>query len=222
MPNNLSKVISCGHCGNISNMRIVGNVDDFVEEIHPDYGSMGEYGTVYLVLKCHACEKINIVSYGWNDFIESDDEITYVILYPQNNNFPRGLPDRIHSTYAAAEKIRTIDVNAYVILLRRLLELVCIDRKAKGETLAIMLEDLATKKEIPENLVKVAKGLKDFGNIGAHAGIGELSEKEIPIVKALTLAILEYIYSAPYLATVAENKLKSIKTKNEDIKEIDI
>jgi hypothetical protein len=39
------------------------------------------------------------------------------------------------------------------------------------------------------------------------------TEKEIPIVNALCSAILEYVYSAPYLATIAENKLTTIKTK---------
>lgn len=55
---------------------------------------------------------------------------------------------------------------------------------------------------------------RDFGNIGAHAGSGELTEKEIPIVNALCNAILEYVYSAPYLATLAENKLQTIKKRN--------
>jgi hypothetical protein len=211
MTTNLSKLISCGHCSNISNMEIIGNVFDTIKVSDP--GPVSEYGTAYSILKCPACEKTNIVSYNWNDYMESDDEITYEILYPKNNNDPRGLPDNILSTYKAAEKIKSIDVNAYVILLRRMLELVCLDRSAKGDTLAVMLNDLATKKEIPDKLVKVAKGIKDFGNIGAHAKIGELSDKEIPIVKALSLAILEYIYTAPYLTKIAENKLNAIKGK---------
>ena len=74
-----------------------------------------------------------------------------------------------------------------------------------------MLKELAAKNEIPDKLVKVASGLKDFGNIGAHAGSGDLTEKEIPILNALCSAILEYVYSAPHLATIAENKLKTIK-----------
>ncbi|GEO08283.1 hypothetical protein SAE01_07790 [Segetibacter aerophilus] len=194
-------------------MRIIGSVNDTEVYEDPDYGPMGEGGTIYSVLECPACKRVNVVSYGWHDGIESDDEINYEILFPQENNFPIGLPDNIASTLRAADKIKTIDVNAYAILLRRLLELVCLDRKANGATLALMLKDLADNNEIPEKLVKVASGLKDFGNIGAHAGIGELSEKEIPIVRALTSAILEYIYSAPHLATLAENKLKAIKMK---------
>lgn len=210
---NLSKLISCRHCGNISNMEIVGIVNDDHIYVDPNYGPMNETGTHYSVLKCPACEKINIVSYDWHDGMESDDEISYDFLYPQNVNYPIGLPEKILTAYKAAEKVKSIDVNAYSILMRRLLELVCLDRGAKVGTLAAMLKELADKNEIPDKLVKVATGLKDFGNIGAHAGSGELTEKEIPIVNALCSAILEYVYSAPYLATIAENKLTTIKTE---------
>ncbi|MDO5665533.1 MAG: DUF4145 domain-containing protein [Bacteroidia bacterium] len=194
-------------------MEILGDINDFkIVEDHK-HGYYDEFGTVYSGLKCPACKKVNIVSYYWNDSIESDDEIEYSNIYPKESNFPLGLPESIAKTLKAAEKIKSIDVNAYTILLRRLLEQVCIDRNAEGNTLASMLNDLAGKNEIPEKLVKVAKGLKDFGNIGAHAGIGELSENEIPIVKALTYAVLEYIYSAPHLASIAETKLESIKNR---------
>ncbi|WP_460514554.1 DUF4145 domain-containing protein [Cyclobacterium sediminis] len=213
MPDNLSKLVSCGHCNNISHMKIIGNVNDTESDVDPEYGPIGEWGTTYSVLECPACNKPNIVSYEWHDGMESEDEITYKTLFPLDKNIPIGLPEKIKKAFQAANKIKTVDVNAYVILLRRLLELVCIDRNAKGKTLALMLKDLADKNEIPEKLVNVAKGLKDFGNIGAHAGIGELSEKEIPIVTALSTAILEYVYSAPYLATLAEDKLKTIKAK---------
>tara|TARA_R110002111_G_scaffold186936_2_gene252679 strand:- start:1414 stop:1851 length:438 start_codon:yes stop_codon:yes gene_type:complete len=145
--------------------------------------------------------------------MEPDEEIEYEILFPKDDKIPSGLPIKILNALKAAEKVKTIDVNAYAILLRRLLELVCLDRDASGDTLAQMLNDLAKKGEIPVKLVKVAKGLKDLGNVGAHASIGELSENETPIIKALTSAILEYIYSAPKLAEIAEEKLKSIKLK---------
>ena len=51
------------------------------------------------------------------------------------------------------------------------------------------------------------------GKIVAHAGIGELSEEEIPIVTSLCSAVLEYIYSAPYLALSAETKLNKIRNR---------
>ena len=210
----LSKLISCRHCGNISKMEIIGSVNDYCQtDDDPEYGPTTDCGTIYCILRCPACEKTNIVSYDWHDGMESEDDISYDFLFPQKSNYPIGLPEKILTAYKAAEKVKTIDVNAYAILMRRLLELVCLDRNAGVGTLAVMLKELADKNEIPEKLVKVAKGLKDFGNIGAHAGSGELTEKEIPIVNALSSAILEYVYSAPYLATIAEKKLTTIKTK---------
>jgi hypothetical protein len=211
---NLSEVIECKHCGNISAMEILGTVDDLQFE-EDDHGPGYSYGTKYDILKCPAplCKKVTVASYSYHEAFEEDDSFPYKFIYPQSSNAPIGLPDKIGKALMAAEKIKSIDVNAYAILIRRLLELVCIDRKAAGATLAGMLKDLSGKGEIPEKLVKVAAGLKDFGNIGAHAGSGELTEKEIPIVTALCKAILEYVYSAPHLANLAEEKLKSIKIK---------
>jgi len=209
----LSKQISCRHCGNISQMEVIGEVNDKQSGFDERYGGNYHWGTSYSILKCPACEKINIVSYYWDEEMDSDD-VSYDFLYPPISNYPIGLPEEILTSYKAAERVKSIDVNAYAILMRRLLEKVCLDKKATVGTLASMLNELSNKKEIPEKLVKVAMGLKDFGNIGAHAGSGELTEKEIPIVNALCSAILEYVYSAPYLATIAENKLKTIKTKS--------
>ena len=152
--------------------------------------------------------------YSWHDGMHNAQETSYDFLYPQNASYPIGLPEKILKAFKSAEKVKSIDFNAYAILTRRLLELVCLDRNATGKTLATMLKDLASKNEIPDKLVKVASGLKDFGNIGAHAGSGELTEKEVPIVNALCMAILEYVYSAPYLVTIAEDKLKEIKSKS--------
>ena len=157
---------------------------------------------------------MKIKPFGLNTiFFQPVIRINYDFLFPQNLTYPFGLPEKILTAYKATEKVKSIDVNAYAILMRRLLELVCLDRGATIGTLASMLKELADKNEIPEKLVKVAQGLKDFGNIGAHAGSGELTEKEIPIVNALCSAILEYVYSAPHLATIAENKLTTIKSK---------
>ena len=209
----LSKKMTCGFCNNIAKMEIIGTVSDLTTDVNPEFGPVREYGIFYEINRCPKCEKANIIKYNWHDGIESEDEVLYEILYPINKEIPLGMPDNIKSIYHAAEKVKSIDVNAYAILMRRLLEMVCLNRKAKGKILAKMLQDLANRNEIPVKLVKVAKGLKDFGNVGAHAGIGELTKEEIPIIAMLTRAVLEYIYSAPYLATLAENKLNSIKKK---------
>jgi hypothetical protein len=91
--------------------------------------------------------------------------------------------------------------------------MVCEDRSAGGKDLHSKLQDLATKGEIPTKLVGVADSLRNLRNVGAHAVLGELSNAEVPILDDLCKAILEYVYSAPYLAKQAEDRLNSLKTK---------
>lgn len=202
--------LSCGHCSNVSFMPILGNVQDFEERGDSTYG-YEEHGDVYTVLKCPACSKVNIASYYWNDSMESDENIKYESIYPQEKNIPIGLPENILNALKAAEKVKTIDAHVYAFSLGRTLELVCQDRNAQGHTLAEMLKDLANKHEIPEKLVDVAKGLRQLRNVGAHVGLGNLSESDLPIAQALCYALLEYIYSAPHLAARAELALTKIR-----------
>jgi hypothetical protein len=205
--------LNCGHCGNISDMERIGSVND-LETIKSYDGSHADYeeGEIYNILRCPACKKINIAVYTWNTYFDPDDFAGYDgVLYPSNEKIPLGLPSNIEREYLAADKIKTISPGAYALLLGRILELICLDRSAKGHTLAEWLNDLKERNEIPDKLVKVASGLRSFRNVGAHAGVGEIGENEIPLVKALCDAILEFIYTAPHLADLAEKKLQTIK-----------
>lgn len=193
-------------------MEVVDTMRDVISEGGDDMGYW-EHGDIYRLLKCPNCRKVNITTYSWHDAMDEDDVITEKTIYPQHQDFPVGLPDKILGSLTSAEKVKPIDVHAYALLLGRTLELVCHDRGAKSGTLYPMLEELAKKGDIPEKLVKVASGLRNFRNLGAHAGMGDLSEKELPIVRALLDAILTYIYSAQHLADLAEEKLARIKKK---------
>jgi len=91
------------------------------------------------------------------------------------------------------------------------LDIVCQDRNADGEDLNEKLEDLSNKGEIPSKLVAVTASLRKLRNVGAHADLGELTAKEAPLLDDLCRAILEYVYSAPYLVKKAEEKLQELK-----------
>src|SRR5688572_16333579 len=124
--------ISCGHCYNISKMELLGNVQDITETWGDDEGPSVDFYDVYELLKCPRCKRVNIRMYKWGDFLDGGEEhyIEYRYLYPSDNQIPSGLPENINKAYKAAEMIKNIDANAYATLLRRLLEMVCFDRKA--------------------------------------------------------------------------------------------
>lgn len=184
-------------------------VVDRIEIVDDNYEDVTKH---YQMLKCPACNEITIQTYKWCDLMDPED-VVEEIIYPSKSegDIPDGLPENIKTGLSAAQKVKSIDANAYAVLIGRVLELVCVDRKAEGSTLANQMQDLAKKGEIPDKLVMVAKNLRDFRNIGAHATLGALSNKEVPILTALCNAVLEYVYTAPYLANQAERRVSELK-----------
>jgi hypothetical protein len=217
MPNEKSFTASmkCGHCQNTAPMEIVAGSSTVREYSDEDpSGESWEAGSVYELSKCPACDNMTLRSYDWHSGYMDGSDIAYKVLYPLGEKVLRGLPRKIDAAYQAAHKVRNIDANAYGVLLGRVLDFVCEDRNASGKTLDQKLKSLAKNNEIPSKLVDVAAGIRKLRNIGAHANLGELTAAELPVLDDLTRAILEYVYSAPFLAREAEDRLAKLKTKS--------
>ena len=206
-----SETVKCVHCGNSTPMEIAVVYSQLEEDKDTQSHFSWEEGTVYQILVCPACRRVTFRSYYWHSGCMDGSDVTFEILYPQQRRNPMGLPERIARAYEAAQKVANIDANAYGVLLRRVFEFVCEDRVATGNSLHNRLADLAARGEMPAKLVDVARGLKDLGNVGAHATLGELTVADLPILDDLCRAILEYVYSAPYLAQKAQERLDARK-----------
>jgi len=218
-----NKFLKCRHCGNFAPMTIVANyyLSTKPERYYPEdqyYENEPDQGYNYELLFCLACEKVTLQEYFEHEFFEPDD-IKVEILYPPQGFKLSYLPSVVQQAYEAAQKARSIDASAYAILLGRMLEVVCEDRKVQGENLYDKLQVLAERGEIPSNLVGIAHGLRMLRNIGVHEPLKGLSSDEIPIMDDLSRAILEYIYIAPSLAQQAEERLQRLKEKKARNKE---
>ncbi len=211
-----SESIRCGHCGNTTIMKIVGEYSRVSDYDDPQSGFFWEAGPVYHILLCPACDNVTFRKYYWHGLrLDPGDPVEFEVLYPSQNMGPAGLPEKIQRAYDAANKVRNIDVNAYGVLLGRLIELICEDREANGTTLAEKIKDLSDKEEIPVKLFSVANSLRQLRNIGAHASVGNLTPEETPILDNLCKAILEYVYTAPLLVLQAEKRLEALKGEGE-------
>lgn len=212
--------LKCNHCGNHAPMDILIKYYLSTKPIYdaPEDEYYGAYdpeeGYWFKLLLCLACREVTIWKYFEAEYDDQDNPIE--ILYPQEKLKLPGLPFEIQKAYETALKVRVIDANAYAVLLGRVLEMVCEDRRAIGKDLFNKLKDLSVKSEIPENLVGVADNLRQLRNVGAHASIGELTRDEIPILDDLCRAILEYVYSATYLAKKAEKQVEKFKEKQKN------
>ncbi|HEV2912372.1 MAG TPA: DUF4145 domain-containing protein [Pyrinomonadaceae bacterium] len=205
-----SGVLECGHCGNTAPMEYVAEYSQTKEYSHEESHLSWEAGAIYELLLCPACNGVILRRYYYHE-LRDPEEWVPIVLYPQPDKLPLGLPDKIKVAYQGAAKVKGIDTNAYAVLLGRILELVCEDRRAVGNSLFQKLENLGRKGEIPRPLVEMAHNLRALRNIGAHASLGELSADEVPVLDDLSRAILEYVYSAPQLIERVKTRLNEIK-----------
>jgi hypothetical protein len=176
--------------------------------------AVGDYrvGYAFLMIECPACNNITLLRQEWHTGMDDAVPQQVDVVYPSQRPVTAGLPPVIQKAFEAAERVKSVDANAYGVLVRRGLELVCQNRGAKGRSLHDQLQDLGAKNEIPARLVTIAFGLKNLGNIGAHAGLGDLSPREVSLMDSLFDAILEHVYGAPHLIEVVERRIRELKT----------
>jgi hypothetical protein len=201
--------IKCQHCRNTVTMPIVANHSQVRSRSASDGTMEWSEGNVYEILKCPACDGVTFQRGYFHD--QFPEEWQPVVLYPTEAKKVDGLPTEIERAYAAALAVKGIEAHAFAVLVRRLLEMICRDKGAQGRSLFEQLKALAQTGVIPEQLIDIANGLRNFGNIGAHAGGVQLSENEVPVIDALCRAILEYVYGAPHLVALAQQTLDRVK-----------
>ncbi len=204
-----SQNIECRHCHNTVTMPIVATYSQ-VQDHEANGGTViWSGGNVFEILKCPACNGVTFQrGYFHDNFL---DEWQPVVLYPTETQKVEGLPAEIERAYAAALAVKGIEAHAFAVLVRRLLEMICRDKGAQGRSLFEQLKFLAQTGVIPQQLSDIANGLRNFGNIGAHAAGVQLSENEVPVIDALCRAILEYVYGAPHLVALAQQTLDRVK-----------
>jgi hypothetical protein len=193
------------------------NADAFVatyRRVAHSYDDDGgfEAGESYTMLKCPVCAKPTLNRREFDDTM-NDEDWGDEILYPSPEREVRGLPDDVRAEYQSAMLVAPVSPNAFGVLLGRVLDKVCTDRRATGSTLSEKLSDLAARGEMPQNLAEMARQLRQLRNLGAHADLGELTADEIPVLKALCTAILEYVYVAPRLVALVEGRVEKLKKK---------
>ena len=199
----------CAHCGNRTPMEVSARIEGIREFEHR--GAFWREGLVHEVTKCPACNEFMFRRIGFHDGMEPNHGVVGIeILFPAEPRIPIGLPDNVESAFRAALRVQSIDTNAYAVLLGRVVDEVCADRCASGESMFDRLQDLADKKEIPEKLAAVGHKLRKLRNIGAHADLGALIPEDALVLNRLCRALLEYVYSAPALIEQASKKLNRI------------
>lgn len=220
-----SEPLLCLHCENTGVMEVMLEFgspnpiptranefafDCMADEEHFDVLDGPEFSTEWVVLRCSVCKRPTLRTGELIDGTCYDDD--YVTVFPPPPRTPDGLPEQIRSAYQKALRQRTIDPDAFAVLLGRVLTELCNEHDIPGSNLFERLNRLADDLALPADLRKATHRIRELRNVGAHAEFGSLSAMHVPILESLCRALLEYIYFGPALLGKVKEHLASAES----------
>ena len=187
------RVLFCPQCGNVA-PQVLRYTHRCHEEEWSYDGESVDLPAVYFVVSCETCD--GFLVYGGVGPIPDNDFAKVELLWPEVG-LHRSVPKKVSEIYAEAARIRRIAPNAFATQIRRALEAICEDRKAKPGPLVQRLLDLAARGEIPPTLAELSDTLRTIGNTGAHATDSRVEQWQVYSIDEFFRAIIEYLYVAP-------------------------
>lgn len=211
MNDNKTVKLVCGHCGNKTPHRIVFrhlNRKLFDETDEKKYYE--EFETTAVI--CGTCEGVSLLGdfkMNLHGFIQF-----YPRLYPNSGKLGNGIPDNIQKIYSEIWSIKQTAPSAFVGQIRRALEYLCKDKKAKGKNLFEQLNSLINMKILPETIAEMTDLIRKVGNIGVHATEEDIDIWDADLIDDFFRTIVEYVYIAPEKVQRLKNRMSVSKTEN--------
>lgn len=205
---------TCFHCGNTGLLNYINKVGWVHEDVHED-----EYGFIenreliehedWYLFECPVCHKPVLISEYCIDAI--DDYLEIKTEFPAISVSKDGVPKNIYSAFESAVKTKGIDCSICLLSLRRVLEMICKDKKAKGHNLENKLEFLVKNKVLPEMIGDACWIIRQLGNDAAHADKIEVYMNDVEQVIGYLASIIDYLYAMPYRVCKMKQKIENRK-----------
>lgn len=204
---------TCYHCGNKGLLKAVSKFVnrsyDYVDDTPTCW-----YDDYYYTLHCPVCHEVSILKRSTAAYLENPDGTFDFaeedILYPNIKSTKLGVPKDIVSAFESAKKVEKIDSSICALSLRRVLELICIDKQALGDNLEKKIKDLVNKNILPSTFDEACKHIRIIGNEGAHENQISIPAREIKTLIEYMESIINYLYVLPEKI----KRLTKIKTGN--------
>jgi len=137
---------------------VVAQADDIHPHEDVDFHSRTHRGDCHELLKCGQCGKYTLTKYYYLRWGEDLFPVR-TILYPASHAVPLGLPAAVEREYKDALSVRTVALQPYVMMLRRVVEAVCTNKSPQGANIIHKLENLAEAHGIPSGVACVIESL---------------------------------------------------------------
>jgi hypothetical protein len=154
-----------------------------------------ERGKVFQLLVCPACEGV-ISRTRIGAMIASNQRRIFLLRsYIQEIRvYPPGLPPVIRKAFLLAQRVKPIDLNAFGVMMGRVLEEICADTKASERILADKLKDRADRGEITGEVGRSGRWLEKASQLGrtrrtgrAHPPEGSNRRRSLPSSARLSI-----------------------------------
>jgi len=183
----MNSLLLCKHCGNKTSHLVLNEVIDKESMFIEEYGEI-EFELTRLFTKCNNCRNYSLYVLFDNDYDTAN------AIYPYEYELGESVPKEISNAYNEALKVKKISKLAFIILIRRALDLVAKEQNANGKTLATKIIDLGKKGIIPEKISKMADLIRLLGNESVHEKDFEFEDSDLKILDDFFVAIVDYIY----------------------------
>jgi hypothetical protein len=207
----------CNHCYNTTSHQLIvdggvrkithnANVNDRKREISQSF--------TYFFVKCETCGDYSLLG-GFNDQLENLKLADIPVLFPKSGLLDLSVPEEIREIYEKAIQIKNKLPDAFAGQIRRAIESLCIDKKAKGTNLASQLKSLAETGILPDALNEMTTIIRDLGNRGVHAKKEEVTSRDAQALDDFFRFIIEYVYVAPAKTQQVRQNLEIRKLESE-------
>ena len=210
-------IAQCYHCGNKGLMNIICDHSEKFGGHYVDEKGKEEYDPIeefrWFILLCPVCrfltikQKYSSEELGYNPITE-EPFFEEKIIYPENKMNVKNVPKDIASTFESALKIKNVNQESCLVLLRKTLELICNEKKTTGHDLDSKVKDLINQKIFPKELKDAYWIIRSSGNQAAHTTNINLHNYDIKQIIDILYTIIDYLYITP-------NKIKYLKNKLE-------
>lgn len=206
---------TCFHCGNTGLLKVEHmHRHEFGGPIFDPAGNMIDVELLeifeWYTLSCPVCNKVSLIEVYNNDCF-SDYDPAIETLYPQSTIDFTGVPKNIKTAFESALRVKNIDTAICAIALRRVLEAICKDKGANGNTLEAMIHDMIEKSILPKMFDDACWIIRQLGNSAAHGDNKTFSSHHIEQTINFMQNIILYLYTLPIKIEVLRTTIEAEK-----------
>jgi len=193
----IRQVAFCPHCGNEAPQRLICTHKYTRHRYAKGSDSPSiNYPSAYYVAICETCNHI-LLYHTINEIKESKDFHLAERFWPDPKDHSVDLPETVRECYEEAKRIKKIAPDAFAGQIRKALEAICQERKAKGDTLHQCLKELESRGEFPHTLAEIANTLRLVGNEAVHKPGKIVKPEYVQAIDEFFYAVIAYVYVFP-------------------------